>query len=499
MGGQAVHALGGRVVRALRLTADWPLAPVHRAWIRSVFAPDNAIGVYCAPRGAAKTWVGAQLCGLAMRPGSPLFHRGLEVLGVSGSLEQSRVLLRMARESLRDVEDDYRWLDSGQRLQVTHKATLTKLRILSSSGKRAMGLEGFSFVVMDEPGSYELRNGSLLFDACRQALGKRAGQRLLLLGTRAPADPGSWWPDLVDAGSGPGTHVTELRAPADEPWDDYQVIARVNPLIRTNPSLRATIIRERDAARTNPTLRRSFEAYRLNRTVAVHEDVLVDVEAWKGVEAREVPPRDGKPLVGLDLGSERSWSAAWCLWRNGRSECYALAPGIPSLEDREKADGQPRGLYRRLHQDGSLLVDQGLRVSRPSTLIEHLVSLGIQPAEVFCDRFLLGSLKDAVAGRWPIHPRVTRWSEASEDITGFRQLVHDGPLSILPECRALAAVSLGQASVVSDDQGSVRLAKKRHGRSRDDVAVCATLAAGALVRLLRRPSGPTWRLGGLVG
>ena len=185
------------------------------------------------------------------------------------------------------------------------------------------------------------------------------------------------------------------------------------------------------------------------------------------------------------------------LWPNGRSEVHALCPGIPDLDERERMDAIPRGLYRRLHADGVLLVDEGLRVSRPSVLIEHLFGLGIHPAAIYCDRFHLGQLEDAVRGRCPVVPRTTRWSEATEDIAAFRRLVADGPLSIVAEGGALAALALSQASVLSDDQGSVRLQKKRHGRSRDDVAVCGVLAAGALVRHLgREQHRPRWRYRG---
>ena len=489
-----MRSLGLQVVAALRERV--PVLPFHRRWIKAVHQPDIQIGVLSCPRGAAKTWAAAQLAALALRPGSPTFERGVEVLGVSASLEQSRVLLNFVREALADVEDEYRWLDSGQRLACTHKLTGTKLRILSSSGKRAMGLAGFSTIFADEPGSWEARGGALMWDALRQALGKRGGQRLILIGTRAPAEPGSWWPNLIDGGSGPGTHVTELSAPPDKPWDSWQTIQRVNPLVTANASLRRTILRERNDARRNPTMRTAFEAYRLNRAVAVYSEVLVTVEAWQRVEGREVPLREGRPIVGLDLGAERSWSAAWALWRNGRSECYALCPGIPDLSERERQDAMPQGLYRKLQRDGALLVDEGLRVSRPSVLIDYLLGVGIIPAVIYCDRFILGTLQDVVAGRWPVNPRVTRWSEATEDISGFRKLVADGPLSIAKECRALAAVSLSQATVASDDQGSVRLQKRRHGRSRDDVAVAGVLAAGALVRDLGRPQRRRWRYHG---
>ena len=95
-------------------------------------------------------------CGTACRvgasPGSPLFEPRVETLVVSASLEQSRILLWFVREALADIDEDYRWLDSGQRLAVTHKLTKTKLRVLSSSGKRAMGLSQFSTIYADEPG-----------------------------------------------------------------------------------------------------------------------------------------------------------------------------------------------------------------------------------------------------------------------------------------------------------------------------------------------------------
>ena len=489
--------LGGAIVRSLRQRV--PVLPFHADWIRNTFAPGIEVSALSCPRGSAKSWIVGQLAALAMRPGSPTWEPGIETLMVSASLEQSRVMLGFVREALADAEDDYRWLDSGQRLACTHVATGTRLRVLSSSGKRAMGLSQFSTIYADEPAAWEARGGALMFDALRQSLGKRAGQRLVLIGTRAPAEDGSWWPSLLDGGSGPGTHVTVLTAPDGEPWDAWDTIRRVNPLVMHNPSLRKTVLRERDDARRDPSQRPAFQAYRLNQQVEVYRDMLVSADAWRGVEAREVPERVGRPIVGLDLGAERSWSAAWCVWPNGRSECYAVCPGIPDLAERERQDGAPRGLYRRLHADGVLIVDDGVRVARPATLIDHLLQIGIKPKTIYSDRFILGTLKDAVAGRWPIVDRATRWSEATTDITGFRQLVADGPLSITEECRALARVALSQAVLHSDDQGSVRLAKRRHGRSRDDVAVAGVLACGALARELARGGARRRRRWALAG
>ena len=95
---------------------------------------------------------------------------------------------------------------------------------------------------------------------------------------------------------------------------------------------------EWEEAKANPYMKASFEAFRLNRLVETREEMLCRVEDWQVVESRTVPPREGKPIVGLDLGSNRSWSAIWALWPNGRSECYALCGGIPNLEKREKQE-----------------------------------------------------------------------------------------------------------------------------------------------------------------
>ena len=197
------------------------ILPFHRRWLERAFDPEIQIAALSCPRGSAKTWLIGQLAGQALRPGSPTFEAGVEVLGVSASLEQSRVMLNFCREALADVEGDYRWLDSGQRLAVTHKATKAKFRILSSSGKRAMGLAQFSTIYADEPGAWESRGGALMWDALRTSLGKRPNQKILLIGTRSPALVGSWWPALLDAGSGTGTHVTVMTAPPEEPWDQW--------------------------------------------------------------------------------------------------------------------------------------------------------------------------------------------------------------------------------------------------------------------------------------
>ena len=457
----------------------------HKSFIRAAFAPDIQIAALSVPRGSAKTFLAAQLAAQAITPGSPTYIHGREVLAVSASFEQSRVLMQFVKEALQYRDGEFRFLDSGQRLQTTHKSTGTKLRVLSSSGKRAMGLANFSTIFADEPAAWEARGGALMFDALRTSLGKQDGQRLILIGTRAPAEPDGWWPQLLDAGSGPGKHVTVRTAPDAEPWDAWQTIRRVNPLVSHSQSLRETILRERDEARKNDRARAAFEAYRLNRQVDVREEILVSVAAWKRAEERQVPDRWGQPIAGLDVGGERSWSAACLLFENGRAEALALVPGVPDLAERERQDAMPRGLYQRLTDHGRLLVDEGRRMARIELLLDEV--LAADPAVIICDRFLLGAVHDVVAGQCPVVERRVRWSEASDDIAAFRRMVLDGPLAVEQSSRALLRVSMSGAACRSDDQGSCRLLKRKGKRSRDDVAQAAVLAAGAWERARAEP------------
>lgn len=137
-------------------------------------------------------------------------------------------------------------------------------------------------------------------------------------------------------------------------------------------------------------------------------------------------------------------------------------------------------------------------MSRPGVLIDHLPGVGIVPPGVYCrslhPKNTQGRCLRTLAG----DPTVTRWSEATEDISASRKLVADGPLSIARECRGLAVVSLSQATVASGRPGPVRLQKRRHGRSRDDVAVSGVLASGAAGARASAASAPALALPGRV-
>ena len=197
-----------------------------------------------------------------------------------------------------------------------------------------------------------------------------------------------------------------------------------------------------------------------------------------------MPPREGRPIVGVDLGGGRAWSAAVARYENGRVEALALAPGLPDLEAQAKRDRQPPHLYRALEERGVLSVDEGLRVQRPSLLWAMILEKWGTPALTIADRFRLKELLDVVDPDVGLEPRVTMWSEAAFDIRALRAAVKDGPASIDESARDLLTVSLARAKVENDKSGNHRMVKSdRHNNTaRDDVAAAWLLAESGAAR-----------------
>ena len=456
------------------------LRPFQRRFLRGALAPGVDTAALSLPRGNGKSALAGYLIARILDPADPLFRAGTESVLCAASIEQARICFRFARETL-EPSGEYRFLDSHTRIGLVHKATNTRLRVIGSNGKTAMGLVGCPWAVCDEPGAWEVNGGTLLHDAIMTAMGKPGSPlRALFIGTLAPAVSG-WWHDLIDDGTHGSTVVHALRGDTER-WDQWPEIRRCNPLTAISADFRRKLLEERDKARADSRLKARFLSYRLNVPSGDESTMLLTVDDWERVTARDVPEREGRPIVGVDLGGGRAWSAATAVWRNGRVEALACAPGVPGLDAQEKRDRVSPGTYRSLAAGGALRVAEGLRVQPPAELWRAVRDAWGGPEVIFCDRFRLPELQDAVNGT-PVVPRVARWSEASEDIRALRKAALDGPLAVAPESRSLIAASLAVAMVKSDDQGSVRLSKRgTNNCARDDVAAALVLAAGALSR-----------------
>ena len=466
------------------------LRPFQTDFIDRAMDPAVRIAVLSTPRGNGKSFLAAHLITRAMIPGDALFQAGKEIVQCAGSIDQARAVFGFVRATLEaDYPGEYRYIDSVTRLGITHKETNTKLRIISSNGKTAMGLVGVSLAIADEPGSWEISGGLLLWDALTGALGKPGSPlKIVIIGTLAPAATGAghWYWDLVHDGTKGSTYVKAIQGQL-EGWDTWGIIRKANPLTAISADFRAQLLEERDGARLDSRLQARFLSYRLNVPSADTSEVLLTVDDWKAVERRAVPDAEGRPVVGVDLAAGRAWSAAVAIFPSGRTEAIAVAPGVPTLEAQGKRDRIEPGTYQKLYDMGQLEIAEGLQVQPPGQLWASIRARWGRPRIIICDRFRLPELQDVVKNGAKIEARVTRWSEAAYDIRALRRQAKDGNLSVDRDSRLLLTTSLRRAMVINDDAGSTRLAKRgTHNTARDDVAAALVLAAGAVERLPKR-------------
>ena len=438
------------------------------------------------PRGNGKSWLAAHLAARVLDPDDELFRAGSESVVIAPSLAQGRIVHRFVREMLAG-DPDYRFADSFTMVQIRHTPSKTVLQVRSSNAKGALGLVNCPWVILDEPGAFHVNEGEAMFDAVSTATGKPGSPlKALFIGTLAPSKSG-WWNDLVGGGSKGSTYVKLLQGDRDT-WSSWPTIRKVNPLTAISPEFRRKLLEERDQARADTRLKARFMSFRLNIPSSDESEILLTVEDWKLAAARPVGPPSGRPIVGIDLGSGRAWSAATAMWQSGRIEALALSPGIPDLDAQEKRDNVPGGVYGKLMANGSLRLAQGLRVPSTAQLFEWICDRWGVPVSIVCDRFREGELKDTVQGACPVEGRVTRWSDAAADIRSLRKGVRDGPFSIDEGSRSLLIASLSAAFIKNDDQGNTRLAKGgTHNKARDDVAAALLLVSGAWARAGAKP------------
>ena len=140
-------------------------------------------------------------------------------------------------------------------------------------------------------------------------------------------------------------------------------------------------------AQRDSRLKARFLSYHLNVPSADESEMLLTIDDWQRMANRDAPERQDRPIVGVDLAGGRAWSAAVAVWRTGRIEALAVAPGIPDLESQEVRDRVPAGTYSKLYDRGQLQVAEGLRVQPPAALWDSIQTAWGVPISIVCDLF----------------------------------------------------------------------------------------------------------------
>ena len=132
---------------------------------------------------------------------------------------------------------------------------------------------------------------------------------------------------------------------------------------------------------------------------------------------REVPEREGRPIVGVDLGGGRAWSAACGMLRQCGAtegvEARAVAPGIPDLDEsqeiRDAIGYRLAPIVKARYDLGQLGGCRGPdESSQPAAMWDLIRTAWGKPQVVVLDRFRLAEFEDAVKRGARLEPRVSQ-------------------------------------------------------------------------------------------
>ena len=466
--------------RARKAVLESGLLPYQREFMASVTRRDNRpeISALSVGRGNGKTFLCGEMLARALKPSDdPLFVSGSESVLVSASRPMAALTMEAAWLSLGD-DPEFRWRRDG----VEHLKTRTRCRVLSSDSRRSYGLgASLNLAILDEPGSFAPTSGERLWQSLLGSLGKNSSARILACGTLAPGAIGGWWQSFVEAGSGPGKHVQLIQG-NEKTWRDWDAVLEANPVCAISRSMVRTLKREHDEALQNDRAASAFLRFRMNVNApeVTHAQPLITSAEWERIVSRPVPACEGAPIVGVDLGGTRSFSAAAAVWPSGRIVSWAIAPGQPSLAEQEKEDQVPDSTYSELVKSGGLTVDEGQHVPSIERLLSRIWAFG--PRVLVCDPYRAPELHQVVAGRVRIVERAKGGGESTSNVQALRALLLDSAAGVSEASRALLGAAFEQTTLVIDNSGVTRVSKIDRRRSRDDAAAALLLAAGEQAR-----------------
>ena len=342
-------------------------------------------------------------------------------------------------------------------------------------------------VLADEPREWPESTSAAAYEALSTAMGKIPGSRLVALGNQSPDDK-HWFSRLLAGGA---SYAQLHAARPDDPPHAARTWQRACPSLAVMPHLLQRVRGESDAAKDDPQLMSGFRARRLNLPAESESEwALLEAAVWNGLY-REAAA-SGPFVLGLDLGGSAAMSAAAAYWPDsGRLEAVACMGGIPSLDERGRADSVG-DRYLQFEREGSLLVADG-RVPDPVDLIGEVLDRWGQPSHIASDRYREGELWDALnkagvrSSRCPLELRGQGYVHGGEDLRAFRAACLTGVVA--PQRQLLLLSAMREARVLVGEGGEQKLGKATEGgrrkRARDDAATAAVLAVSAGERIKR--------------
>ncbi len=496
-----IHFLEKLVIpEGIRAGKRIKLAPYQKSFVRGAMADGISIAILSVARGGGKSALSAGIA-LAALIGVYDAQPRREIIVGARTAQQAQIafeyLVGFCRSLPPAIQSDIH-VRKSPRLELRFEGDGGGhiVRAISSDGRSSLGSSPV-LVLMDEFAAWRTGAGSELEHALLSGLGKRNG-RALIISTSADSDshPFSTYLDNPQE----GTYIQEHRAEPGLPADDLESLKAANPGAEYGIGASLEWLQaaaRRSIARGGSNLS-SFRNYCRNERVSSESrDVVLSVDQWLACECNDLPERSGSVVIGLDLGSSASMSAASYWWPDtGRLESLATFPSVPSLADRGAADGVGTR-YEEMKERGELStcgentvpVAPWLR-----TVIEQVDGETVQV--IVADRYKQAEMSEAfmTAGiRAEVCWRGMGFRDGSEDLGRFQRAAFDGLVKSAPSL--LMRSAFADAVVIKDVAGNAKLAKGRSNGKIDAVA-SSILAVAEGVRRNSRPvikrRAPTW-------
>ena len=451
--------------------ADW-----QEAWLRGALAPGTReAGLSIARKNGKSALVAVAALAFLVGPLNRPNWRGV-CTSLTGALaaEMRDAIRQTAEAAYPPLPVKVLRTPNAGRADGLNGARLDFLAADKASGHAA----GADLAIIDEGGLLpEPKRG--LWAAVRSCISGRNG-RFWAISVRGD---GPMFDELAGRAGDPAVHWTEYAAAPDAALDDPDAWAAANPGLATGIKSASYMADTARAALANPADQPKFRSLDLNLAESPDRQMIVAPGDWRACLADELPPRDGRCVIGWDLGGSASMSAVVALWpANGRMEVWAALPDTPDLASRGQADGVG-ALYSRMLAAGELALYPGRVVPASQFLLDALTRLagGQAILAIGADRFRRAEAEEALDRAGVMLPVAWRGTGASatadgsHDVRAFQAAVIAGRVRCAPSLVMTAAIA--ESELRFDNAGNPALHKGRQ-RARIDALQAAVIACG---------------------
>ena len=345
-----------------------------------------------------------------------------------------------------------------------------------SADKSSGHASGFDDAIVDELGLLAERDRALV-SGMRSSTSAKNGRFLAIsiLGD-------SPFPvEMIGRQADPATVVHVHKAPDDCLLDDPKAWAAANPGLACGIKSASYMRDEARRVLLTPSDQAHFRAFDLNQPQSPSREMIAAVTDWEGciVPGDELPGRDGRAVVGFDLGGSGSMSALVALWPStGRMEAWGAFPDTPGLASRADVDNAPYALMR---ERGELALYAG-RVTPVAEFLKDCAArlAGEKIIAAGADRYRRAEARQALETarlRWPMVWRgmgAHAKADGSHDVRAFQRRVLSREFRLADSLMMVSAIK--ESSIRRDGAGNPALDKHRQ-RGRIDALSAAVIAA----------------------